>query len=263
MNERREHSALEARLVLLGNSVEWPETKDFSAAVHGRIEAGERTTPRRSIFAARPAFGIALALIALIAATLALFPGARRAVADWLGISGIEIRVQENAPTPTQTVESLQDLDLGDEVSAAEAQEAVDFDLLLPQETEVGEPRVFLRQSPVPAVTFVYTPGPELPRSEQTGAGMLLTEFRGAYTPDLVKKVSSTSRIEVVSIGDNGFWLEGEPHVVFFRDEDGDVQADPVRSAGNTLIWEEDGVSYRIEADIDKDEALRIARSLE
>jgi hypothetical protein len=261
VSERRD-TALEARLTALGSALEWPETRDVSGSVRARIE-GVRPAARRPFPVPSVAFGVAIAIIALVAAALALFPGARQAVADWLGISGIEIRVREDVPTPSTSVKSIDDLDLGEEVSLAEAQEAVDFPLQFHDETDSWPPRVFLRKAPAPAVSFVYASGPDLPRSEQTGVGMLLTQFRGRYSPDLVKKVSATSTVEPVVVGDGGFWLEGRPHSVLFRDEDGNIYQDRMRLAGNTLIWEEDGVSFRLEADIERDQALQIARGLE
>ena len=263
MSERRELDALEARLRALKPAVDWPTERDISAIVRQRLERAARPVPRRGGFIPRTAFGIALVFIAVLAATLALIPATRSAIADWLGISGIEIRVQENVPTPTRTVDALSDLDLGDEVSPTEAQDAVDFTLRVPEVEDLDEPRVFLNTLPVPAVTFVYEPNSVLPVSEQTGVGMLLTQFEGRYSPDLIKKVSAGSGVRPVDIGDAGYWIGGELHSVLFRDEDGNIQEDRIRLAGNTLIWEEDGVSYRLEAEIKLREALRIARSLD
>ena len=262
MNDRDQPGTLERRLQAMGSAIEWPPVRDLSGSVRSRIE--KKTAPsRRAPSFPRAAFGIALLILAVVGATLALFPGARHAVADWLGISGIEIRVRTDAPDPTVTVDTVEDLDLGDETSAAAAQEVVDFPLRTPDESRFGTPRVFVREAPVPAVSFVYPPGPALSHAQETGVGMLLTEFRGRYEPAFVKKVSTTSTVEPVDLHDGGYWLEGRPHSVLFRDPDGDVTEDRIRLAGNTLIWEDDGVSYRLEADLEKAEALAIARSLE
>lgn len=262
MNDRDQLGTLEKRLRATASAIEWPPVRDLSGSVRSIIE--QKTVPsRRSLSFPRAAFGVALLVLAVVGATLALFPGARRAVADWLGISGIEIRVRTNAPDPTHTVETIEDLDLGDETSFAAAQEVVDFPLRTPVVPRLGTPRVFVRETPVPAVSFVYPPGPGVPRSQETGVGMLLTEFRGRYEPALVKKVSTTSTVEPVDLHDGGYWLEGRPHSVLFRDPDGDITEDRIRLAGNTLIWEDNGVSYRLEADLEKAEALALARSLE
>lgn len=262
MNDRDQLGTLERRLRATASAIEWPPMRDLSGSVRSTIE--QTTAPsRRAPSFPRAAFGVALLILAVVGATLALFPGARSAVADWLGISGIEIRVRTDAPDPTSPVETIEDLDLGDETSVAAAQEAVDFRLRMPGAPRFGTPRVFVREVPVPAVSFVYPPGPALPRSQETGVGMLLTEFRGHYDPALVKKVSTTSTIEPVDLHDGGYWMEGRPHSVLFRDPEGDIAEDRIRLAGNTLVWEDDGVSYRLEADVEKAEALSIARSLD
>ena len=73
----------------------------------------------------------------------------------------------------------------------------------------------------------------------------------------------TTTILQPVELGDLGFWLEGAPHTVMFLDANGQIQEDSTRLAGNTLLWEEDGVSYRLEADLEMEEALKIARSME
>jgi hypothetical protein len=59
--------------------------------------------------------------------------------------------------------------------------------------------------------------------------------------------------------GGRGFWLEGAPHQFFYRDPDGSVRPDTLRLAGNTLLWEQGGVTLRLEADLTRDQALRLA----
>ena len=41
----------------------------------------------------------------------------------------------------------------------------------------------------------------------------------------------------------------------------GNPQAETLRLAGNTLLWEQDGVTFRLEAQVSRDDALRIAAS--
>lgn len=252
---------LESRLSDLRDHIEWPEPRDFSASVLSRIEDGAR--PRHSRWRSIPRVAVVVAIItvALVAASLA-FPGARRAVADWLGISGIEIHVKDEVPTHTVTVRTLTDLDLGQEISFEDAQDSVEFPIAVP--SGFGEPRVFLRTPPVGgAVSLAYAPEPGLPRTRETGVGMLITQFEARLDPELIKKMPTTSILQPVDMGDLGYWLEGAPHTVMFLDANGQVQEGSTRLAGNTLLWEEDGVSYRLESSLDRDEALEIARSME
>ena len=56
-----------------------------------------------------------------------------------------------------------------------------------------------------------------------------------------------------------GFWLEGAPHLYFYRDPNGSVQQETLRLAGNTLVWVQNGITVRLEAQVDQATALRIA----
>ena len=51
-------------------------------------------------------------------------------------------------------------------------------------------------------------------------------------------------------------------HEFFYLDADGEPQPDTARLAANTLLWERDGVTYRLESALDRDAALAIARQL-
>jgi hypothetical protein len=79
-------------------------------------------------------------------------------------------------------------------------------------------------------------------------------------TGALEKLLSMETDVERVREGGaEGAWLEGGEHVVFFPSTGPESQ----RLAGNTLLLQrEDGVTVRIEADVSKEEALRIFRSM-
>jgi hypothetical protein len=84
---------------------------------------------------------------------------------------------------------------------------------------------------------------------------VLLTEFGDAY---MLKKLA-TSSIESTEVapGITGFWIAGDPHVVFFF-----PGASP-RLAGNTLVWVRGHVTFRLEGQsLAKADALRLAREI-
>src|SRR5207249_605229 len=56
--------------------------------------------------------------------------------------------------------------------------------------------------------------------------------------------------------------LAGQPHQFFFRDPAGTMQPETLRLAGNTLLWEDGALTYRLEAQVSLEEAVRIASSL-
>jgi hypothetical protein len=70
--------------------------------------------------------------------------------------------------------------------------------------------------------------------------------------------VLGISTVEDVEIGEqlHGLWIAGEEHVVYW------LQA-PARLAGNVLLWEDGGVTYRIEGKrLTKERALELAREM-
>jgi hypothetical protein len=94
--------------------------------------------------------------------------------------------------------------------------------------------------------------------------GLLLTEFSGELSPELIGKLvdAGTGVEEITLDGAPGLWISGEPHVVFYRDSSGEVREGTARLAGNTLLVERGDLLVRIEAEISKEQALAIAASL-
>ena len=51
-------------------------------------------------------------------------------------------------------------------------------------------------------------------------------------------------------------------HLFFYFDSSGTIHDELLRLAGNTLLWEHNGVTLRLEAAFAKDAALRIAATM-
>ncbi len=69
--------------------------------------------------------------------------------------------------------------------------------------------------------------------------------------------------MEAVRIGPSpAYWISGNPHYVFLLDPNGGVIEDRTRLAGDTLLWERNRVSLRLESGLGKARAVRIARSM-
>jgi hypothetical protein len=52
------------------------------------------------------------------------------------------------------------------------------------------------------------------------------------------------------------------PHAILVRAPDGVVHEDRPRLAASTLVWVQDGVTYRLEAAVDLERALEVAASV-
>jgi hypothetical protein len=264
---------LEHSLLDLGRALELPPTPDLATAVQRRLAAGGAV--RRRSFARRRLVLVFVALAIAIGAAFAV-PPARTAILEWLGLRGATIeRVAELPEVPAESVFeervfSLPDVpaqpgfdvaQLGERVSLAEARERAGFEVVVP--SLLGEPDLVYvdRSTPGGRVSLVYLPNTKDPTA--AGVGLLLTEFSGELSPDLIGKLVQQTDVEQVALGGApGYWLSGEPHVFFYRDAEGQVREETMRLAGNTLLAERGDLLIRIEAEISKEEALAIARSL-
>jgi hypothetical protein len=254
-------------LVDLGTRLDYPRTPALAVQVRHRLERELAPPPVREVLRPyRPLRrSVAIAVLGLLlvagAATAALFR-----------IRGVEIRIRPTPPTPVPSRSPTTDvspdlgrmLSLGERVTLSEARQAVSFRVRLPSLAGLGSPdEVYVDDDPSGGrVTAVYRPQPGLPKAATTDVGLLVTQFRARFEEDFVlKEAGPGTSVEPLSVnGAPGYWIEGEPHVLVYVDETGSFP-DTVRLAGNTLLWERNGVTFRLEADISKQEALRIATS--
>jgi hypothetical protein len=91
-----------------------------------------------------------------------------------------------------------------------------------------------------------------------------LTEFRGSTSRVYFNKVlGPDTKLEAVNVnGGRGYWIEGAPHVFLYEDVDRNIREEKIRLAANTLIWEQGELTFRLEGELSKEEALRIAESV-
>jgi hypothetical protein len=181
-------------------------------------------------------------------------PQTRGAILEFFHLRGVTIeRVEE---LPTVPVQSGLGTFLGDPVTLSQARERADFDVVVPE--ALGEPdEVYFQDGPPPGgmVSFVYGTKDD-PRA-------LFTQFAGRVDEIIFKKVAPDTKVEAVTVdGQPGYWLEGA-HFFSYLDRHGDMESEQVRLAGNVLLWERGTRTLRLEADISKEEALRIAASVE
>jgi hypothetical protein len=137
----------------------------------------------------------------------------------------------------------------------------------VPVPARLGRPdAVWLDRSiPGGAVSVVYRPRRDLPVSGQTGVGAVLTAFPGVLEQEILLKklVGGGARATRVQVGTaTGLWIEGAPHYLFYVAPDGSMRDATGRLAGNTLLWERDGLTMRLEAEVDQATAVAIATSL-
>lgn len=238
--------------------VAWPDTPDLAAAVSERLAAAPAPrAPRRPL--AWPAWRIAVAAVAVLIAVVMAVPPARSAVLEWIGISSVQIERREPRPSRFGA-----DLNLGRPVTLEQARRRAGFPVGVP--AALGEPDA-VYFSPDPAartrVDFVYRPRPGLPRASTTGAGLLVTQLRASAEPAIQKTIGASATLERLRVdGDPAYFISGSEHGFAYLAE-GSMAFEPQRLAGNTLLVDRaDGVLLRVEGELSRAEAIRIAASV-
>jgi hypothetical protein len=273
---------LERALADLGAHLEHPATPPLAdavmatimerqAEVDGRRALGPGPARRLGVPRARlPRRGwrrvavVALALVVLATGIVVATPAAREAVARRLGLLGVEIHLGGPAPTvTTQRPGAGADLGLGRRVTLEQARAAAGFRLLVPTAPGFERPDAVYLGDNVPGgrVDFVYLPRPGLPASRFTNVGLLITQFQA--TPFAEKFAKSATQVEQVTVGgERGYWLMGEPHGFVYQDRHGNIREETARLAGSTLLWTRGPVTLRLEGQVSKQQAVRLAESM-
>jgi hypothetical protein len=225
-------SDLERDLALLAVLVDVPEERDLVPAVRARLG---RHDVRRHVVPWRRAAGIAaLVLVVGLAATMAV-PEARTAVLRFLGIEGATvIRVDELPPAAPAPGE------FGESVQLREAERVIGFRPLLVDGRSPDDVRID-RFSPY-FVVLVYG---------EPGVRLRLIEMVGGVIEKYVLAGQPVERVEVN--GEPGIWVQGR-HVV----------SEPLglpRLSGNVILWEQEGLTLRLEGRFTKEQAIDLARS--
>ncbi len=253
---------LERALRDLGPRYPYPPTPNLATRVRNRIAAQPIAPPRRLDFWRDPrrlALAAAVLLVLLGAAALAN-PTTRDAIAHFFHVQGVIVTRQ---PSPLPSLSPVTPLDLGRRTTMADAQSAVSFKIAVP--SELGEPDAVYVVTGIPGgeVALAYSPRPGIPLVKETGLGMLITEFRGDLVPGFIGKgVGPGTTLQETSVnGDPGWWIAGEPHMIYVEVA-GNGRPETLRMAANTLIWEHAGVTYRIESGLSRADAFRIAAGL-
>jgi len=237
--------------------VEWPETPDLAGAVAPRLTA---PPPRRPWLLARPAWQLAVALVALVLAVVMAIPPARAEVLDWLGFSSV--RIERREPVVSKFGSGL---GVGDPVTLERARRRAGFPVLVP--AALGRPdAVYLASDPTTGtrVDLVYRPRAGLPSASTTGVGLLITELRGAVGPAIQKTIGASSTLERLAVGgDPALFITGADHGFAYLPASGNMNFEPQRLAGPTLLVDRaDGTLVRVEGRISRERAVEIAESV-
>jgi hypothetical protein len=243
-------SELERLLVELGRTMREPEPPPAAQRAAGRLRR-EHLRPQRL----RLRGAVAVALLAGALAGVAAVSPARTSILRFFHLGGVTVERVDRLHLPPVSLRGP--LAPGREVSLARARANVSFPVLVP------------RRHPTPSHTLLYGSDPpggqvSLVYGSLERPRLLVTEFLGTRVQGVFdKKAGRRTAVEQVRVGGApGIWLGGAKHQFSFLVGDGTTRSDETRLAGNTLVWEWGGLTLRLEGDLSKPAAIRLAESL-
>jgi hypothetical protein len=264
----------EKRILAATRELPYPSTPDIAGSVRRRLleERAPRAYSNR-----RLAWAIAAVLILLLA-TILLVPPVRAAVLDFLQIGAVRIFLVEPTATPTPTsapstprqeqpaavdlptttrtptpiyLASL--LDLQGETTLNQVLERLHFTPSLPTyPPDLGEPdHIYLQNQDGQVLFLVWT-------DLQQPDSVLLSLHAISPGSWAVTKMAPVIIDQTQVNGHDAVWAEG-PYPLRLTNDSLDIRR---LVDGHVLIWEQDGLTYRLESDLTMDEAIKVAESL-
>lgn len=271
---------IETSLQEASANLTYPPTPDIAGQVRRRIAGQPKTHSTRL---RRLAWGAALTVIIL--AGLLAVPGVRAQVLEFLQIGVVRIFLVAPTPTPSllplmatsssanllpglptpsptplsthspTATPSSSALDLAGEISLEQAARQAGFPILLPAyPTDLGLPeRVFLQDLEGNVLVLVW-----FDPAEPGKVRFSMQQFSDQDNIS-VTKMQPVTVLETTVADNPAAWTEG-PYLL--RVQDGDIDITRLIE-GHVLIWEQGGITYRLETDLSLEETVRIAESLQ
>lgn len=211
---------------------------------------GPATRIRSARWWARQRWRSLTAALCGLLTVLVLTPAVRAAVVDWFDFGGVAVRYkpgQHASPSPVPGCEQG--------LTVAGAARRAGFEPLLPR--ELGRPLAAQVSADRRVLSLCWDNG--------DGEVIRLDQFRATFSPLFWKLLTVPHEPATVN-GDEGLWF-AEPHrlELALLDEQGREYARTVRTAGPTLLWEDQGEqrTLRLEGVESWERAVAVAESLE
>lgn len=236
----------------------WPAVRERIAA-----DPAPATTRRGRLSAAWKPLLVAACL--LLVAALSLVSPVRDAAASVLELVGIDIRQAESgarppAPSPPANGE------LGRQIPVDAVTAEAGFTVPEPRLAALGDPdkAYLLDGGDHQIVTLVWRRRDGIPVASASGASALLSVFHGGPTqPEFLQKILfAGSRARQVTVhGQLGVFVAG-PQAVIYQSSNREIEEAQSRLSANSLIWQQDGLTFRLESELGRKGSLAIARSV-
>ncbi|HEX8228070.1 MAG TPA: hypothetical protein VF826_02025 [Chloroflexia bacterium] len=243
----------------------YPPTPNIAASVRERL-GGERVGAKRGTTLARPRLAwVAVAVVVLSLGAALFAPDVQAFVRSILRIGSVDIVLatptatvftSPGTPAPARLPTVLENLD--GRTTLLSARTRARFPLKTPSyPTDLGLPDLVYLQDPQSMVVFVWL-DPQQPDHA------LLSVFEIVEGRGLAEKmVSSPEVVEETTVnGERAAWVRG-PHYLVFVNPDGRTEFQQhMLVEGNVLLWQGGDITYRLETDLPREEAIKIAESL-
>jgi hypothetical protein len=251
----------ETQLRSIASGMEYPPTPDVAGSVAARMRSTRSRIISRTL--AR-----SLVVVLVLLASLLFIPPVRAGVLDFIQVGIVRIfraepptmtpvtaTPKENQATPVPTSSSLLPFldQIAGETTLQDAAQKTGYPILLPSyPAGIGEPdRVFLQDAEGPMTILVWMD------PQQPGQVEMSLHFipKGSWA---VNKFAPVAIDDTSVNGAPAVWAEG-PYLILLQN--GDMKIERLMN-GHVLIWENNGVTYRLETSASMEEAVRIAESL-
>lgn len=242
--------ALDRELRALGRSLgtaiddDAPAPAAVATAVLDRLRTSPEPVPARGWARPRPAVRRRLAVVAVaVLVALGLTPPVRAAVGEWLGIGAVAVRPGPSQPSASPPPEATAGLSLDTAAELTGLTPVVPPVLGSPDGVEVSADRRVL--------SLTWGAGAQTIRLDQV---------TDPLSPVYLKTAQLGTTARTLTVDGHDAWWFGTPHSLVLLTPDGSERTESARVAGPTLVWVDDGVTFRLEG-ADRDRAVEIAGS--
>ena len=238
MNDPKfDQESFESRVATTARNFPYPGTPELR---HFSLPQPRAARLRRSVLA----WAAALLLVLLSAFAV---PSVRAAVVEFFQIGVMRIFFDAPEILPDSRLPLLREL--SGRTNLANAAEESGIPIRYPE--ALGEPdEVYLQTIEGPLVLMVWFEGGDL---EATLLALGPGAFAGKGPPQIL--------VETSVGGQPAVWLEGD-HSLYLKTADGSFTYVTLFEAGNALLWEAGGITYRLEGIAGMEAAIRIAETL-
>lgn len=242
----------EQQVQQLARHLVYPPTPDLAKTLAGQ----PRLRPGQTRWLA-PAWALLLLLVCLLIGLVSVLP-VRAALCHFWQIGVVNIWLAEPTPTPVATPQptpsdQVSPTELAGATSLAAAQAQISFPIRLPSfPADLGKPdQVYLQDLDGTTVILVWL--------EEAQPGRVRLSLH-QLTSGVVAWKTGVQRVAETTVnGQPAVWATG-PYLLALRNGDWEFRR---LVNGHVLIWEEAGITYRLESALSLAEAVQIAESLQ